>query len=202
MATRAGTGHHRPTVFGSSSLSVDFTQFQIGAGPPDTVALQTSQGPGVDQRNRPMRIPPTATMPAMTTKTFEALPRNLATAGTLWLAYLGMRWSTAAITGPASDSIKAKILGFRIAATQVVRMRKALTPIFTARSLMRFRCRSTMVRAIAVAPSAAPSQYPKKDEAMAAMATAGPSQAIIGLSMTLAGWESAGGFASLASCSP
>ena len=55
------------------------------------ITVRAPQGRRAAQLNRLMRMPPTATMPAMTTKTFEALPRNRARAGTLWMAYIGMR---------------------------------------------------------------------------------------------------------------
>ena len=58
--------------------------------------------------------------------------------------------------GPAMDSMSERMLGFRMAASQVVKKMNTAMALFSFLSLTREPSRSTMERTMPAAPSAAP----------------------------------------------
>ena len=70
----------------------------------------------------------TATMPAVVTKMLEAKPRYGLTTSTLWMAYIGNRYSTMAMIVPESDWISDSTEGLTMAAIQAVNTTNPMTP--------------------------------------------------------------------------
>src|SRR5699024_1166371 len=119
-------------------------------------------------------------IPVTTTKMVVQRLRKRASAGILYIAYIGIMYKIIAINGPPMDSIRDKIDGLAIAASQAVNKMKALTTMVMVAADIFDVTPGASFLTMKRAPSAAPNAWPKKEDTMAKIATMGESKAITG----------------------